>query len=168
MLCQNCLENEATTHIKRISGGEAAELHLCRTCAEHLGYAFVPGFGFNIYTVPTDFFPELSYTLSSPQTERCSCCGASFEEIVRTGMMGCPSCYETFYQKLRPSLSRLHGRAQHSGKIGAACRERPEDELPLQRQELEREMKQAAEARDFELAAKLRDRLNALGGEELE
>ena len=49
MLCQNCGKNEATTHLKRIINGEAAETHLCSQCAAALGYNSVfSDFGLNL------------------------------------------------------------------------------------------------------------------------
>ena len=165
MLCQNCAKNEATTHIKRISGGESSELHLCFSCAEHLGYADVfSGFGFNISNMLINFFPEFSRSLPpTEETERCPTCGTSFEEIIRSGMMGCADCYNTFYDKLKPSLSRIHGRASHTGKLSASFDGTAE--LETQIAKLKKEMQQAVQVQNFELAAKLRDRISELGGQ---
>ena len=165
MLCQNCGKNEATTHIKRIVGGEATQLHLCHNCAEHLGYADVfSGFGFNIHNMIANFFPEFIYSLPADVTsEKCPNCGTTFEEIVRSGMMGCAECYKTFYDKLKPSLARIHGRAQHSGKTGASYGE--EAKLENRIQDLKNQMDKAVADQDFEQAAKLRDEINSLGGD---
>ena len=165
MLCQNCAKSEATTHIKRISGGEASEIHLCYNCARHLGYADVfSGFGFNISNMLENFFPEFSRSLpSAEKSECCKTCGTSFEEVIQTGMMGCADCYSTFYEKLRPSLSRIHGRAIHTGKLGASF---GETDVVLNRiNELKKRMDEAVKVQNFELAAKLRDEILALGGE---
>ena len=164
MLCQNCAKNEATTHIKRIVDGEATQLHLCQNCAEHLGYGDVfSGFGFNISNMIANFFPEILYSLpSEDKSERCPNCGTSFEEIIRSGMMGCAQCYETFYDKLKPSLTRIHGRAHHSGKTGASYGD--EAKLKNKINDLKEEMNKAVAIQDFETAAKLRDEINELGG----
>lgn len=117
MLCQNCGNAEATTHIKRIINAEATEIHLCYNCAKHLGYANVfSGLGFTINNMLGNFFPEFGGALLSSETERCQSCGTSFEEILQNGTMGCEECYKTFYEKLKPSLSRIHGKATHVGK----------------------------------------------------
>ena len=167
MLCQNCGKNIATTHIKRIVNGEATEIHLCYNCAEHLGYAnMFSGFGFNISNMLENFFPEFTRALPSrDESERCPTCGTSFEEVIHTGMMGCADCYNVFYEKLRPSLSRIHGRATHVGKTGAfqiapATAPALGDEIVR----LESEMAAAVEVQNFELAAKLRDEISALKG----
>jgi len=165
VLCQNCAKSEATTHIKRISGGEASELHLCYNCARHLGYADVfSGVGFNISNMLANFFPEFSRSLPSAETgECCPNCGTSFEEVIRTGMMGCAECYTTFYEKLKPSLSRIHGRATHTGKLGASYGET--DIISDRISELKARMDEAVRVQNFELAATLRDEINALGGD---
>ncbi len=117
MLCQNCGNAEATTHIKRIVNGEASEIHLCYTCAEHLGYAnMFSGFGYNIDNMLQNFFPEFTRALPSVESECCPVCHTSFADVIREGHMGCAECYKTFYDKLRPSLARIHGRATHVGK----------------------------------------------------
>lgn len=165
MLCQNCGTREATTHIKRISGGEAVQLHLCTTCAEHLGYAdLFSGIGFNISGMLSKFFPDTSW-LNAGKEEQCPTCGFTFNDIVSTGMMGCADCYDTFYEKLKPSLSRIHGRASHVGKVGVAASAPKIDSAPQKRiAALEQEMEQAIRTQNFERAAEIRDELKELKG----
>lgn len=163
MLCQNCGRNDATTHIKRIVDGESTELHLCSSCAQHLGYVgLFGGFGGGIGSLLSRFFPEAALP-SGTEGERCPGCGASFEEIVRTGTMGCAECYDTFYDRLKPSLSRIHGRATHVGKTGASTDARTERRAELRR--LEEERNEAVLSEDYERAAVLRDRIRELRGE---
>ncbi|MBO4382776.1 MAG: UvrB/UvrC motif-containing protein [Clostridia bacterium] len=164
MLCQNCGKNEATTHIKRIVDGESAELHLCSSCAQHLGYSVLfSGFGSNIGGLLSRFFPEAVLPSAAEESERCPGCGASFDEIVRTGMMGCAECYDVFYDRLKPSLSRIHGRATHIGKTGTSVDDRTERRAEIRA--LEADLKTAVAAEEFEQAAVLRDRLRDLKGE---
>ena len=164
MLCQNCGRNEATTHIKRIVDGESAELHLCGNCAQHLGYAgLFSGFGGGISTLLSRFFPEAALPAAEEETEHCPGCGATFDDIVRTGMMGCAECYDVFYDRLKPSLSRIHGRATHVGKTSTTRDLRSERRVEIRR--LEAELKEAVSAEEYEQAAVLRDRLRELRGE---
>jgi protein arginine kinase activator len=167
MLCQNCGSAEAASATRRISDCEAAEVEPCYNCAEHLGYAnMFSGFGFNISNMLQNFFPEFTRALPTvDRSERCPTCGTSFEEVVRTGMMGCADCYGVFYDKLKPSLSRIHGRATHVGKSGVAqitAAESPKLEDTLTK--LKNELKEAVDTQNFELAAKLRDEINAIEG----
>lgn len=171
MLCQNCGKYEATTHIKRIVNGELSELHLCTACAEHLGYADAfTGIGFNLSGLLRSFFPEFSQILpgearadSKEDEARCPTCGCTFRDILDTGMMGCADCYETFYDRLKPSLYRIHGRASHVGKMSSSY-----DALSARKdriKELNGAMQKAVEVQDFEKAAELRDEIKQLKGE---
>ena len=167
MLCQNCGKNEATTHIKRIVNGEPSELHLCTACAEHLGYADVfSGIGFNLGSLLRNFFPEvagIAAGASPREEEKCPTCGSPFEDIVRTGMMGCADCYDTFYEKLKPSLYRIHGRASHVGKTSSSY-----DAVSARKErirELSEQMKEAVATENFERAAEIRDEIKSLKGE---
>jgi len=172
MLCQNCSKREATTHIKRVVNGEATETHLCRECAQSLGYdGLFNDFSLSIPNIFSSFFGDSSFALAGPRTERCEKCGCSFDDIIRTGMVGCADCYDKFFDKLLPSIQRIHGRSKHAGKIPsannstkkAAVKEKTAEEKIA---ELEAEMQKAVEAQNFEQAAIIRDKIKELKGVE--
>lgn len=163
MLCQNCGKNEATTHIKRIVNGEAAEAHLCADCAKSLGYNDVfSDFGFNFSDMLGSFFNEPTVGALSNRVLRCEKCGSTFNDIVRSGKIGCADCYSTFYDKLLPSLSRIHGKTHHVGKVPNANAD-VKKENKIER--LKSELQQAVEKQDYETAAKLRDEIKELESE---
>jgi len=175
MLCQNCSKAQATTHIKRIINGETTEQHLCASCAKRLGLdGFFDDFSLSIPNIFAGFFGDTAPMLAGRQSERCSACGSSFEEIVRTGMVGCADCYQTFYDRLLPSIQRIHGRARHAGKTPpqTVLKEQAQAEQPKQptREDriaaLEQQMQQAVESQNFEQAAVLRDNIKALREEQ--
>lgn len=162
MICQNCNKNEANMHMKRIVNGRAAEVHLCSDCARSLGYgeAF-SGFGIGF----GDLFGELlSKNDSANSSLRCGFCGKSFEEIATDGKMGCAECYNVFYDKLLPSLNRIHGKAAYAGNKP----QQSGNSLKLKLDELKEALTVAVSEQNFELAATLRDRINEItsqGGE---
>ncbi len=165
MLCQNCGKHEATTHIKSVVNGEYTQLHLCSTCAGKLGYGDVfSGFGFDLGDFFGNFFSKPKTMLSSAKAERCEKCGMSFEEIVKSGKIGCADCYGKFYEMLLPSIQRIHGKTQHSGKVAniidekETVKEKTKEEIIA---ELKEEMKTAIEEQNFERAAELRDEIKA-------
>lgn len=171
MLCQNCSKAQATTHIKRIINGETTEQHLCAACAKRLGLdGFFDDFSLSIPNIFAGFFGDTAPLLSGRQSERCVSCDSSFEEIVRTGMVGCADCYKTFYDRLLPSIQRIHGRARHAGKqpapavlTGQEAAKQPQ--TPTKEEKiaaLEQQMQQAVESQNFEQAAVLRDNIKAL------
>ena len=163
MLCQNCGKYEATTHVKRIVNGETAEAHLCSECANALGYTDVFGGFTNTFSdLLGSFFGEPSTVgaLSSKML-RCEKCGSTFNDIVRSGKIGCADCYKTFYDKLLPSLQRLHGKTRHEGKTPKAVKievDTKESKIGT----LQQELNDAVTVQDFEKAAKLRDEINKL------
>ncbi len=169
MLCQNCGKNEATTHIKQIINGDMAESHLCSECASHLGYGDVfSGFGLNLSELFGGFLGDMMPSLGSgASTKRCEKCGASFEDIAREGKVGCAECYRTFYDRLLPSIQRIHGKIKHNGKMSTGSPEKAREETPEEKTaKLEKQMSEAVAKQEFEEAAKLRDEIKALRGEE--
>ena len=179
MLCQNCNQKEATTHIKRVVNGEAEEHHLCSECAKKLGYDhFLDDFSLSIPNFFSSFFHDTMPALKGAGAEHCGTCGSSFEDIVRSGMVGCADCYDKFFDRLLPSIQRIHGRARHAGKTphytvepdekGAEkAAEAPKAQTAEQQiAALEAEMQKAIESQNFEQAAVLRDKIKELKGDD--
>lgn len=114
MLCQNCKKNEAYMHLKRIVNGSAQEVHLCADCARSLGYA--AGFSeFGFGALLSDFLGR-GEGAPGGVSQRCPVCKKSFEDIVSDGKVGCPECYDVFYDRLSPTLKKIHGNLKHNGK----------------------------------------------------
>ncbi|MGN1418356.1 MAG: UvrB/UvrC motif-containing protein, partial [Acutalibacteraceae bacterium] len=153
-------------HIKRIVNGEATETHLCSECAHALGYdGMFDNFSLSIPDFFSGFFGDNPFALSSARAERCEKCGSSFDDIIKTGMVGCADCYEKFYDKLLPSIQRIHGKAKHQGKrppvtvSTAKVKEKTKEEIIAEK---EAEMKKAVESQNFEQAAIIRDEIKKL------
>lgn len=162
MLCQNCGKYEATTHVKRIVNGEAAEAHLCSDCAKMLGYEDVfGGFGNIFGSFLGSFLGDTGVNSLSARTIQCEKCGSTFNDIIESGKIGCAECYSKFYEKLLPSLQRIHGKTRHEGKIPNRIAVE-EDTSKAQLLKLEEELKAAVEAQNYETAALLRDRIKEI------
>lgn len=172
MVCQSCGQRPATTHIKSVVNGQLTETHLCAHCAKEQGYGSLLG-GFD------GFSSLLGGLLGSPaveapaqQVKHCPGCGASFQEISRSGRMGCAQCYEAFRAQLLPVIQRIHGSARHRGKSpgGSALRVTEQNtqlapapqpaETPLE--EKKRLLQEAVAAQNFEQAAILRDQIKEM------
>jgi protein arginine kinase activator len=170
MLCDNCGVNEATTHIKRIVNGQTTQMHLCSKCAAKMGYGSIFG------SFLTDLLSSVAPMLPRTNELRCKGCNSSFEEIAESGMMGCEQCYETFADRLAPSINRIHGRNRHIGKKGFAStlsKKSPaqgaEDknksaELTADERiaDLKKQMDDAVSKQEYEKAAQLRDMIKDL------
>ncbi len=158
MLCQSCEKRQATTHIKTIVNGELKEYNLCPECAQKMGYdSFFGGLGFDFDKLFGSFMENTGAVRS---TKRCQCCGSSFEDIAKSGKIGCASCYEIFRDELLPSIQRIHGRTCHTGKLArsAGTEVKIRNEIAKCKQELN----EAIKSQEFEKAAELRDRIREL------
>ena len=165
MICQSCNKNEACMHMKRIINGKATEVHLCSDCARSLGYGeaySVSGFGF------TNFLRDVLLNTEGVELRAVPCpvCGKTFEEIAEDGKLGCSECYSAFYDKIIPSINRLHGKVKHIGKNPSVSE--------LQSQEnyldsLRSRLAAAVNEQNYQEAAILSDELDSLlkkGGNE--
>ncbi len=158
MLCQRCKKNTATVHLTDIVKNEKRERHLCEKCASEEGVTVKQQVPIN--ELLANFVMEQS---GARELAKLTCpeCGTSFLEFRNSGLLGCPSDYDAFAKALVPLLERAHeGASQHKGKSptrGGADREKQRQAAALQRQ-----LAEAVEKEDYELAAKLRDRIKAL------
>lgn len=163
MLCQNCGKNQATTHVKKTINGETSELHLCAACAAKQGLGGMwNGFGFDLGDFWGSLFAEPA-ARELAASVRCEGCGKTFQEIAHTGKAGCPACYTTFYDRLLPSIQRIHGKAQHVGKISPRAGETVKRERELT--DLKKQLADAIASQQYEECAKLRDRIQELEGD---
>jgi len=92
--------------------------------------------------------------------QQCEQCHLSYPEFAQEGKFGCRDCYEHFNDRLETLFRKIHGNAQHSGKIP----QRTGKVLGIKRQ-LERlygELQAAIRQEAFEKAAELRDRIREL------
>ncbi len=163
MLCQNCGKNPATTHVKKTVNGETSELYLCAACAAQQGLGNMwKGFGFDLGDFWGNLFAEPSVRAQADSV-RCDGCGKTFNEIVKSGKAGCPSCYTTFYDRLLPSIQRIHGKAGHTGKIPPQAGESVRRERKLEK--LRKQLADAIANQEYESCAVLRDQIKSLEGE---
>ena len=170
MKCTHCHNNEANTHITRIINGKREEMHLCSECAEKLGV--MDEFSFEPFSMDSFFGNLLGAGASALNSltgiDRCTYCGSSFNDIINSGKVGCANCYDKFEDKLSPSIEKLHGKAKHIGKsvtYTEEAEEAPKAEIS-EEEKLKEELKKAVQEQRFEDAAVIRDKINALHGEE--
>lgn len=94
------------------------------------------------------------------RSSECSHCGLSIAEFNKTGRLGCSECYHTFADELHGLLRKIHGSDQHTGK--APTMDPVQLEVRKEILALRRRLKRAIEREEFEKAAELRDRINAI------
>ena len=160
MLCEYCGKRPATTHVTKTMNGETTELHLCAQCAAKQGFS--SAFGLDL----GDFWGSLFAQPTPPvqqNTTRCPDCGRSFRDIANLGRPGCPTCYLTFYDQLLPSIQRIHGKTQHTGKAASQADGSVKRDRHLQT--LREQLNDCIAKQDYETCAQLRDQIRQLEGE---
>lgn len=158
MLCQSCEKRQATTHIKTILNGELKEYNLCPECAQKMGYgSFFGGFGFDFDKLFGSFMESVG---SGKSAKRCQTCGSSFEDIAKSGKVGCAYCYNVFSEELLPSIQRIHGKTSHTGKLARSVG--TEVKIKNEISKCRYDLNEAIKAQEFEKAAELRDRIREL------
>ncbi|MGN0806696.1 MAG: hypothetical protein ACI4MC_06615 [Candidatus Coproplasma sp.] len=152
MLCQNCRRREATQNHTAIINGKPFEYHLCERCASEMFGGFEASFAQGIANGLFDE-PFVSESI-------CPACGMSFSEFQRTGLLGCPSCYDVFREELMPYVAKIQGKTAHVGKGGGVNTAEHETRLELAR--LQKAMESALANGDYILAEKINRQMNSI------
>jgi len=154
MKCDKC-DKPAVVHTTDISGGQKIEKHLCEDCAASEGITVKASM--EISQLLEDFVLQTSRGKESVQL-KCDGCGMTFAEFSQQGLLGCPNDYDRFEKALLPLIGRAQeGATQHIGKAPRRTGGEQKKKMSLLR--LRAELKGAIAAEDYELAARLRDRI---------
>lgn len=169
MKCESCQQNPATVHLTEIVQKSKKETHLCDACAKSRGVHFKAQFSVKEYlgglAKPEPAPPVLKAVPAAPpepSRDPCPSCGMTFADFKAAGRFGCWRDYEHFRRDIVPLLEKIHGSAQHRGRVPARLGERLEREKLLAG--LQKELAQAIEREEYERAAELRDRIRAVEG----
>ena len=166
MLCEKCGKKMATTHLKTIINGISSEINLCSECASKFDDGcFLPN---GLEGMLSSFFGDISSDERISTVTKCSCCGATFADIAKSGKMGCAECYKIFGERLMPSLQRIHGKTKHIGKTpyGGAGKNNYEITNEMKLDKLRNDLKKAIEEEKYEDAAAIRDEIKKMEGKE--
>lgn len=117
-------------------------------------------------------------TPSDTAAAACEACGTTFAEFKQAGRLGCPECYRALEKQLAPILDRAHqGAVHHVGKVPRRLMQAGGDGSGLvnraaalaaaqaraeQIRRLRADLVNAVNAEQYELAARIRDRLRQL------
>ena len=163
MQCQICNKNNATIHLTEIADGVRTEMHICEHCAAEQDIAVKSHIPINellsslLAVQPTD--DELSG--ASEQKLACPNCGFTLAQFRKEGVLGCSYDYEVFEKLLLPLIEKAHnGKTTHCGKLPSKTSKNTKDEMDLLN--LRQQLQAAVKSEDYELAAKLRDKINQI------
>ncbi len=160
MQCQICKKKEATIHLTEITDGLRTEMHVCEHCAAEQGIAVKSQIPINellsslLAVQPTD--EELFGT--SEQDLSCPHCGFTLEQFRKEAVLGCPYDYVVFEKALAPLIAKAHnGKTTHCGKIPSKTPANAKKQIELLN--LQQQLQAAVQTEDYELAARLRDKI---------
>ena len=177
MLCQNCRENEANVKYTQIINGVKKEIRVCEKCAKELG---IGSFEFNMPIHFSDFLGDflndystnLLPSFSKEINNSCNNCGETYDDFIKTGLFGCPECYNEFDERIDAMLKKIHGNNKHIGRgaktIDSKQEIKPKKENPKQEsketklEKLQEDLKIAIQEERYEDAAKIRDEIKEI------
>jgi protein arginine kinase activator len=161
MQCQICQKAEATIHLTEIVEGLRSEMHICERCAQKQGIAVKSQIPINellsnlLASAPSD---DEMFGVSDKKNS-CPHCGFTLEKLRKEVILGCPYDYEVFEKSLLPLIEKAHnGHSIHCGKVPS--RTPTDTKKRIEILNLRQQLEAAVQAEDYELAAKLRDKIN--------
>ena len=151
MLCQHCKKNTATVSYVEIINGDKFESHLCASCYSEL-------LGELGSKANNDLWAGL-FGEPVKKEKRCTVCGTRYSDYEKTGLLGCPNCYDIFREELIPSIQRIQGKVNHVGKAA-----NNNDELGLHRRlkSLQEQLEVALKERRYGEAGRLNMQINEI------
>lgn len=165
VLCEECKMNEACYTISVMVNGQVTTRHLCADCMARMNMGLNAGsIRHMLGALLTAFTGVAAPDMNGAEDISCPRCHMALSAFTKSGRLGCPGCYEAFRDHLTPMLQQLHGRVEHAGRKPLVSES--DQKKRARHQELVRLMEQAVALEDFETAAQLRDRINALAQEE--
>ncbi len=174
MQCEYC-DSKATVFFTQIIDGESTKSCLCDECAIKHGVTDPEGFLLGDMLPPTKTQPSPpkndDSTGNAPDappprksSDICPGCGFAFDDLKKTGRLGCSRCYTFFRQEILRNLSSMHKGTHHTGRVPKGMLEAFEKRQRLE--ELNLQMEDAIRTEDYEKAATLRDQIRRLNEEE--
>lgn len=168
MLCEKCNKNLANVHLTKIDNTGLTKAHLCEECAQ----SFTPQVNVDLSNLFMTLPELLSVALSSLEIiedpsikevpDRCKACDSSFNDLRETGRFGCPECYSSFKDQVKPLLAKIHGQTEHRGRVPNKASEQIQTRIRLR--DLRKQLEDCIQSENYELAAELRDKLELCEG----
>jgi protein arginine kinase activator len=167
MQCDYC-DSKATVFFTQIIDGQTKKSSLCEKCATEHGVTDPEGFLIgHLQPVPKGKTGKMAHAeiinpaLSSPSDHpTCPSCGFAFDDLKKTGRLGCSGCYQFFRDDIKHNLGGMHKGISHMGRVPEGMLEAFERRQQLEKLQLA--MDEAISGEDYEKAAALRDEIKNL------
>ena len=163
MKCQICKINEANIIFTQILNNEKTVMQICSECAKKKGLTLEIS-----KELPSQVESLVGSLTVDPQTKdtesipdiKCPVCNLTFAEFKKSGLFGCDRCHEAFGNHIKNLLKQIHGVAKHEGKVPFELS--GEADMRKELRELRQRLKRFVELEEYEKAAEIRDKINAL------
>jgi protein arginine kinase activator len=164
MRCDYCGEDDAIVHLTQLHDGEMKNLHLCKSCAGKNGINLEDPVSLADLLMKAGQVPADEQPVADEA--KCPQCHMRLSDFKKTSRLGCPACYVSFADELAPLLMGLHKSQCHAGKAPSSVRH--EREFLDRAEQVSSRLRSAIAAEQFEEAARLRDELKQLRGEDIQ
>lgn len=152
--CSHC-KKPATIHLTQIVDNKIHKVDMCEDCPYKQGVTDPEGFSL------ADFLLKPPAVIRTPdESLKCGHCGFTPADFKKYGRFGCPHCYDSFKDFLKPMLANMHRDVVHRGKIPNKALKRVS--LKKRLEDLNHELTEAVTAENYEDAARLRDEIHNL------
>ncbi len=167
MQCEICKTKTATVHLTEIINGQRTESHLCQNCAQKEGVSVKSQLSLNELLSSLIAAHQHSDEIGDSEISKKVCCecGITMEQFRKQALLGCPKDYEIFEDELKEVIEKTQdNNLAHKGKVPAKAQsgDGAEDDNRDKIEELQKQLNAAVKKEDYELAAKIRDRLKDL------
>lgn len=110
LICDSCGRNAEFKAYRLSETTPHAERNLCRVCAEDFERVHCGNSGLPLTKLLNSLVVSQSSKCSkSERTSVCPQCGNNVCNVVESGIVGCPMCYEVFREEVESMVRRLHG-----------------------------------------------------------
>ena len=110
--------------------------------------------------------PASNTSRTRAEKKRCTLCSSTFDDLVKSGRVGCSECYKVFADELRNSIESIHGKAVYVGRNIPKEKNENAEVIPETKEDkiavLKKELEKAISEQEFEKAAELRDRIKEI------
>ncbi len=160
---ETCDKCDRPAEVHEIDPIQGTAIHLCREHAVQAGFD-VPASSPMAGVLSGLGSMQIQVTTERRGPSACPGCGLEFARFRKTGLLGCPQCYDSFAAQLESIIPRSqNGATAHLGHVAHRTSD-VADRQALRRSILE-ELERAVAAEQYERAATLRDRLQTLAAD---
>ena len=143
-LCQICHHRIAEHKFVRIVDGAERAYRICSHCKAMMDNKY------------RELKAEAARKAIPPENRVCGVCGCTLENFLSTGLLGCENCYRVFDDYLAEYIRGYQGATTHVGMDA-----RP---VSVDVEDLYRELAELSEKQEYEKAAKVKRKIDAMLG----